>query len=382
MTNVATNNTPTEAQVTAQTQPTGLPPGDAGRQVNEADTNGQTGATVSKPLREAKRMVVPVDFDFAVDPEPRPNMDPMNPPAAQQQQNPQQQNPIDALADGIEVEFKGQKQKVSLDDARTMIQQFKSMSTMSPVYGVAKQIADTLGINDPRQVADLLKEAVMGHITKQQGNAPAAGNEPPASAQQQAQAAGLSMPAVPPEITPEVDAAVNAFFEQNGLTPTPEIREGMRFILAYGKHVKDVAQAFPQIAADVKMFKDAQQVNSQRALEDTVNARAAKVAAELGIDTQAEVDGFKAWVGEVAQTFPGFVPSIKSNPDAMEKAIRQYHVHAAGTKALTQQQTMRQNVTNDLSRAGGDAPGGRGANFAAPPKDDQKAFEQDMMSRM
>lgn len=385
MTTVATNNTPTEAQVTAQTQPTGLPPGEMGKPGNEADANGKSGQTVSKPLREAKRMVVPVDFDFQVDPEPRPNMDPMNPPAANQQQNPQSQNPIDALAQGIEVEYRGQKEMVPLDAAKTMIQQFKSMSSMSPVYGVAKQLAEAMGITDPRQVAELLKTAVMDHMSKQQGNGAAPAPAPaPATAQEQAAVAGNPIPAVPPQISPEVDAAVDAFFQQNGLTPTPEIRDSMRMMMAYGKHVQDVAQAFPQIAADVKMFKDAQQTHTQRALEDSVNARAAKVAAELGIDTAEEVQGFQQWVSEVGKTFTGFVPSIRSNPEAMEKAIRQYHVFSVGQRTLTQQKTTRENVTSDLARAGGDAPGGRGgANFAAPPaKDDQKAFEQDMMSRM
>ena len=386
MSEVKTNPTPTEAQVTAQTQASGVPAGQNTND-NEADANGKKQETTTKVVREAKRVVIPADFDFAVDPEPRPSIDPMNPPAAQQQQNQQSQNPVNALADGIEIEFRGQKQKIGLDEARTMIQQFKSVSAMSPVVGLANQIADTLGIKDPRQVAELIKEAVTSYAKNgngQPGQPPAGDPAQPGTAAQAAAAAGVQPQAVPPEIGPEVDAAVDAFFSQNGLTPTPEVREGMRNILAYGAHIQTIAKSFPQLVADVDVFKRSAEVNSRRALSDAVNARAAKVAAELGIDTAEEVQGFQGWVNEVATTFPGFKNSIATNPEAMEKAIRQYHIFSVGQRTLTKQTETRQNVQADLGRAGGDATGGRAADPSAPAAkpDEQKAFNDDMMGRM
>lgn len=378
-----TNPTPTEGQATAQTQPTGLPPGDMGKPKTEADANGQTQPQTTKTLREAKRVAIPVDFDFDVDPEPRPKMDPMNPPEAKQEQNPQSPNPIDAMAGGIEIEFKGQKEMIPLDSARTMLQQFKNMSAMSPVVGLAGQIADAMGIKDPREVAAFIRDAVM-KATKGGDPANAAMQQTPPTAEEAAKAAGVPPVVVPPSIPPEVDKVVDDFFASNGLQPTPEVRESMRNMVAYGKHVKDMAAAFPQLQSEVLTFKKAQEVNSQRALTDAVNARAAKVAAELGIDTQEEVQGFQAWVSEVGQTFPGFQRSITTNPDAMDKAIRQYHVFSVGQRALSNQKNQRQQVQGDLSRAGGDAPGGRPA-FAqtqTAPKDEVKAFNDDIMARM
>lgn len=387
-----TNPTPDQRQVVAQQQPSGLPAGEAGRAQSEADANGQKQPTVTKVLREAKRDAVPVDFDFEINPQSRPAMDPMNPPEERQEQNAQSPNPIDQMANGIEIEYRGQKETIPVDAARTMLQQFKTMSGMSPIIGLANQVADKLGIKDPREVAAFIQQAIMSHVTQQGGGDPNAaagqgGQQPPASAQQQREATpGVKQPELPPEISPEVDAAVDAFFSQNGLTPTPEVRDSMRNMIAYGKHIKEVANAFPALAADVNIFKQATQVNSQRALDDAVNARAAKVAAELGIDTQEEVQGFSGWVADANKAFPGFSKSIATNPDAMEAAVRQYHLASTGKKALAAQATQKGNVQADLARAGGDAPGGRsggGANFAQAAKpDDQKAFEQDVMSRM
>lgn len=376
-----TNNTPTEAQVTAQTQASGLPPGDMGKQKTEADANGQQGGQVTKTVREAKRVTIPADFDFEVDPEPRPPMDPMNPPAPTQGQNPQSPNPIDAMANGIEIEFRGQKQQISLEDAKTMIQQFKSISGMSPVVGLANEVASKLGIKDPREVAALMQQALMAHMQKQMGDQ-GQGQQPPATADQQRQATGAPEMPVTPTVTPEVRAAVKDFFETNGLTPTPEVEQSMLAMVAYGKHIEQMAAAFPQIAADVKMFKDAQQTHAQRALQDAIGARAAKVAAELGIDTQEEVAGFQEWAKGTEKQFPGFVNNIRTNPDAMETAIRTYHTLNEGRRALEAKKGLETKVNQDLSRAGGDAPTGRGGTGAPAPQNDQKAFEADLMSRM
>jgi hypothetical protein len=384
MTTTPTNNTPTEAQVTASQQPSGVPKGDLGTPKTEAAANGDAPAQMTKAVRENKRVTIPVDFDFETDPDPRPPMDPMNPPAAKQQQNPTGPSPVDQLAqNGIEIEFRGQKETVSLDAARTMLQQYKNMSSMSPVVGLANTIAEQLNIKDPREVAALIQTALMTHMKAQAGGDQA---QPPApdAEQMRQQTNGAPFSPAPPQITPDVQQAVKAFFDGNGLTPTPEMESAMTTMLAYGKHIQDMAAAFPQLAADVKMFKDATATNAQRALQDAVGARAAKVAGELGIDTQEELAGFQAWVQKTNNTFPGFTQRIRGNPDAMDEAIRTYHAVTEGTRAITAKKALETQVGKDFARAGGDAaPNGRVGTGAPPPAaDDQKSFERDMMARM
>lgn len=349
-------------------------------------------------MRQGRETIDP-DFDLAPPRDGgRPNVgDPLNPTEPQQGTNPQQPNPVQQMVtDGIRIKFNGQEEVIPLDKATIMLQQYKNVSKFGDIHSLTNDFMQQTGITDPKQAAALIAQALMAQYGQQQ-QAPAAAQSNPAAATDpagggaapnvealnQAMAAAAALQAGP---DPAVVAQVKANFEAQGLNLPDDMIANFAMMQQYGQQVTAVAKALPMLAAEINVYKQQQAQNAELTQQAAVDAQAAKTAQELGIDTPEEVEAFTGWVKQMDQGFPGFQEDIRTDPQKMDLAIRQFYYSATGQRAIEQRNQTHQQVNTDLARAGGDGvpaarPGGMGGANPAGSNDAAK-FNRDMMDAM
>lgn len=352
--------------------------------------------TSTRPERTAG--TVPADFDFEIRRgTPRSAsaeaISTDTPPPDTSQTNAGQAGPRpNDLPSTMRIKFRGEEREYPVDTIRQLAQQGLAVGSDSPILGVINEIKRQTGISDPRQLAQLVMTAVqrirdqqaqggggrggngampmagaggadvapMNPLQAMAGGAPAAAAA--ATAARQAAQAPFSLP--PPN--PNAEQDLQALEQMNGLQFPDGARSALMAMFKHGNALDTMVGSYGGLVQMVQKFQQDLQQRSQQALQSAVNAEAARVATELGIDTPEEVQGFASFVGETEREFPGFKSRVLQDPRAMGSAIRKYYEVAAGRRAIAERKDATQRVSADLARAGGEMASPRPGGGAIP----------------
>ena len=355
---------PSEAEVTAQKNPgSGAitdpaqavnPPANAPTPQTDAEANpDKTGFSAAERLQANDRM--PVDFDFEVteNPDPRAGAE-AGDANAQEMGNVEE----DAITRMLRIKYRGQEEEIPEDKAITMLQQFKSMDAKyGPVMELARRISEQTGMTDPNQIANAMGEGMLQMLQSQQGN------EAPAESPQVAEAkADPRVMERNVKSTEQANQAAQQFFEENGLQPTDDAFKAMANIFKYSEAIEQAATVIPTLMEDVSMFKQQQEQAAMQSQQTLVDAQASATAQELGIDDEQSFNDYISWVEMQDQMFPGYKNAIGTNPQAIDKSIRDYHAIASGSRNQAEQAQVKAQVEKDIARAGGETVASRGSD--------------------
>jgi hypothetical protein len=379
---------------------------------------------------ERTQGTVPADFDFEIRKgTPRSAsaeaMSTDNPPPETTQTNAGQAGPRpNDLPSTMRIKFRGEDREYPVDTIRQLAQQGLAVGENSPVLGVINEIKRQTGISDPRKLAELVMTAVQRIVQQQGANgggngamppngggngmmppngaggadvAPVnplqamAGGAPAAAAAARVAAQAASRPFALPPPNPNAEQDMQALEQMNGLQFPDGARSALMAMFKHGNALDTMVGTYGGLVQQVQKFQQDLQMRSQQALQSAVNAEAARVATELGIDTPEEVAGFAKFIGETDSEFPGFKQRVLQDPRAMGSAIRKYYEVAAGRRAIAERKDATQRVSADLARAGGEMasprPGGGmipGAGGAAGPNGQipEEDFNRTLMDKM
>ena len=314
------------------------------------------------------------------------------------------------LPSTMRIKFRGEEREYPVDTIRQLAQQGLAVGENSPVLGVINEIKRQTGITDPRKLAELVMSAVQKIVQAngQNGGGPANGGDAAPTNPLQAMAGGApaaaaaataaAQAAAPPfTMPPPYEGAENdlqQMEQMNGLQFPDGARNALMAMFKHGNALETMVKNFGPMVQTMQRFQQDLQQRSQQALQSAINAEAARVATELGIDTPEEVAGFAAFVKETDAEFPGFKNRVLQDPKAMGGAIRKYYEIAAGRRAIAERKETTQRVSADLSRAGGEmasprpgggaipgsaGAGGPGGGNGAVPEED---FNRTLMDKM
>lgn len=277
---------------------------------------------------------------------------------------------------GIRIVFKGQEEVIPEDQAATMIQQYKGINqNYGPYMELAKRLADA-GYG-PQDGAQLLVEAVQRmQAAGQQPNQPT-GEQP---GQQNSQPATEQAPNPGADADAEAERLTRELFDSNGLSPTPEVFERFKNMMKYSGQIEGFAGQLQTVVSKVSEMEGRTQRTVEQARAAAVDAAAARVANELGVNDETNFNAFLQHVEQREQVFPGMKQAIFASPRAMEQAIRDWHTMTAGTgtAADNKANALESTIHKDAARAGGDfvpSSGGSGGGEAMD-------FNTEMMNRM
>jgi len=193
-----------------------------------------------------------------------------------------------------------------------------------------------------------------------------AGGAPAASAAATAAAQAASTPFALPPPNDNAEQDMQSLEQMNGLQFPDGARNALMSMFRHGNALDTMVKSFGPLVQQVQSFSQDLQRRSQMALQSAINAEAARVATELGIDTPEEVAGFASFIKETDAEFPGFKNRVLADPKAMGSAIRKYYEVAAGRRAIAERKDATQRVSADLSRAGGEMASPRPGGGAIP----------------
>jgi len=308
-----------------------------------------------------------------------------NPPPETTQDSAGQAGPRPSdLPSTMRIKFRGEEREYPVDTIRQLAQQGLAVGENSPVLGVINEIKRQTGITDPRQLAQMVMSAVQKIIQQQQngtgggpangGGAPAptnplqamAGGAPAAAAAATAAAQAASQPFSMPPPNDNAEQDMQQLEQMNGLQFPDGARNALMNMFKHGNALDTMVKNFAPMVQTMQRFQQDLQQRSQMALQSAVNAEAARVATELGIDTPEEVKGFASFINETDGEFPGFKNRVLADPKAMGSAIRKYYEVAAGRRAIAERKESTQRVSSDLARAGGEMASPRPGGGAIP----------------
>lgn len=278
---------------------------------------------------------------------------------------------------GIRIVYKGKEEFVPEDTAATMLQQFKGLNeSHGPYLEMGRRFAEA-GYS-PQDGANLIAEAVQrmqaggAAAPAQAAVAATAATEPVKAAVAAVENGGTATDAEAEKITREL-------FDSNGLSPTPEAFERMKNMMRYGGQIADMAAQIEGAVKDIGAIKGRHEQTLTQARAASVDATAARVADELGVNSADKFEAFTGFLKEQDGLFPGYAAAAAGNPKAMEAAIRLWHrlTSGAGTEAETRANAIAAGVQKDAARAGGDFVPAAGGN---PPAAGN--FNDDMMQAL
>ena len=279
----------------------------------------------------------------------------------------------------MRIKFRGEEREYPVDTIRALAQQGLAVGENSPILGVLNEIKRQTGITDPRKLAELVMTAVQKIVANGGGGGGGAGGPAPADplsamaggapAAAAAATAAAQAAAQPFSLPPPYEGAENdlqQMEQMNGLQFPDGARNAMMAMFKHGNALETMVKHFGPMVQTMQRFQQDLQQRSQQALQSAVNAEAARVAQELGIDTPEEVQGFAAFVKETDAEFPGFRNRVLQDPKSMGGAIRKYYEIAAGRRAIAERKESTQRVSSDLARAGGEMASPRPGGGAIP----------------
>ena len=339
------------------------PPENAPQPPSDAEANpDKDGLRAADRLYANDRLEADYDFEVMQDVDPREDRQPED--ANQQELGEDAEGAIDRM---LKIKYRGKEEEIPEADAITMVQQFKMMDNKyGPILELARKLSDQTGEKDPEQIA-LMMAQNFGALSQGVDNS-ASPQEAPVQA---------------PQVNPEVMQMQNqaskedarqkaqAFFDDNGLTPTEDAMASMQNMILYGDQMSTIASMLPSMMSDIEAFKQQQAQNVMQSQRSLVDSTASATAQELGIDTEQEFNDYISWVEEQEQFIPGYKEIISANPKAMDKSIRDYHAIATGNRNTQEQAAMKRNVEKTIQRAGGETVASRGSDAPGgpPPKD-------------
>lgn len=335
------------------------PPAEAPQPATDAEANpDKDGLRAADRLYANDRLEADYDYDVMQDVDPREDRQPED--ANQQDLAEEGESAIDRM---LRIKYRGKEEDVSEEDAVTMIQQFKMMDNKyGPILQLARNLSETTGESDPQKLAEIMAGSI-GQAVENRVN------------EAQSEAAAVEQPEQPdPALVQkrqqDLEASrqqAQAFFDENGLTPTNEAMHSMTNMIMYGDQISRVANTLPQLMADVEAFKQSQAMNAQESQRKLVDSTAAAVASELGIDTEQEFNDYLSWVDGQEEFIPNYKQVISQNPKAMERSIRDYHAIATGNRSTQEQMAMKKQVEKNIQRAGGETVASRGSDAPGGP---------------
>lgn len=374
----------------ASTEPTTTKPADVSNPPDQRSAENNRPVTRTADVRPNKTIeTVPADFDFEVrHTTPRSASaeasSTENPPG-ETTQGPAGEAGVrpNAEPQTMRIKFRGEDREYPLETIKTLAQQGLNVAGDSPVLGVINEIKKQTGITDPKKLAEL----VMMAVQKVAGGAGAPRINMAERAVENANvAAAAAAPALElPPPNPEAESVVLEFEQANGLQLPEAMRAAILNIVKHGQSLDTIVNTYGAMFKQVQGFSADLQRRSTMALSSAVNAEAARVAQELGIDTQEEVQAFAKFVGDYDQDFPGFKARIMKDPKAMGKAVRTFYEISIGRRTNAERAAHTDKVNTDLVRAGGDmsaSPRPGGGLPSSQPSTDDSNFEKDLMAKM
>ena len=333
------------------------PPANAPKTNSEADANpDQDGLKAADRLYANDRLEADYDFEVAQDVDPREGRQPGD--AAEQDQGQEAEGAIDRM---LRIKYRGKEEDVPEADAITMVQQFKMMDNKyGPILEMARDLSEKTGETDPEKIAQMLASSMQ---RASQDPALLGTPYPEAPAPEvMAEAPPQMLQQRDPQALAQAQTKAQAFFDDNGLTPTEDALDSM----------------LPKMMADIEGFKQEQQSNAAASKRTLVDTTAEATASELGIDTEQEFNDYVSWVDEQEQFIPGYKEIISGNPQAMDKSIRDYHAISMGNKNTQENAAMKASVEKTIKRAGGETVASRGSDSPGGPP--PANFNDDIMN--
>ncbi|QDP51150.1 MAG: hypothetical protein Unbinned1190contig1000_43 [Prokaryotic dsDNA virus sp.] len=335
------------------------PPAEAPQPATDAEANpDKDGLRAADRLYANDRLEADYDYDVMQDVDPREDRQPED--ANQQDLAEEGESAIDRM---LRIKYRGKEEDVSEEDAVTMIQQFKMMDNKyGPILQLARNLSEQTGESDPQKLAEIMAGSI-GQAVENRVNE----MQPEAAAMQQPEQPDPALMQRQQQDLETSRQQAQAFFDDNGLTPTNEAMHSMTNMIMYGDQISRVANTLPQLMADVEAFKQSQAMNAQESQRKLVDSTASAVAAELGIDTEQEFNDYLSWVDGQEEFIPNYKQVISQNPKAMERSIRDYHAIATGNRNTQEQMAMKKQVEKNIQRAGGETVASRGSDAPGGP---------------
>ena len=349
------------------------PPANAPKTNSEADANpDQDGLKAADRLYANDRLEADYDFEVAQDVDPREGRQPGD--AAEQDQGQEAEGAIDRM---LRIKYRGKEEDVPEADAITMVQQFKMMDNKyGPILEMARDLSEKTGETDPEKIAQMLASSMQ---RASQDPALLGTPYPEAPAPEvMAEAPPQMLQQRDPQALAQAQTKAQAFFDDNGLTPTEDALDSMKNMIMYGNELSTVASMLPKMMADIEGFKQEQQSNAAASKRTLVDTTAEATASELGIDTEQEFNDYVSWVDEQEKFIPGYKEIISGNPQAMDKSIRDYHAISMGNKNTQENAAMKASVEKTIKRAGGETVASRGSDSPGGPPPTN--FNDDIMN--